>query len=54
MSDTITQTRLGMRLDLYLRNYTEKNAGKDNLSTEKWETAWDVAAVARTDRKSVV
>ena len=50
MSDTITQTRLSLRLDLYLRDYTEKSARKDHLSREQWEIAWKVAAVARTNK----
>jgi hypothetical protein len=37
-----------MRLDLYLRDYTGKKVRKDHLSREEWETAWQVADVART------
>jgi hypothetical protein len=37
MSDTITQTRLSMRLDTYLREYTGKNV--DVLSKGEWDTA---------------
>jgi|GEM_PF-934226 hypothetical protein len=48
MSDTITQTRLAMRLDAYLREYTGKNARKDVLSKAEWDRVWRVADVART------
>ena len=47
MSDTMNQTRLSMRLDAYLREYTEKNVGRDALSKAEWDTAWQVADVAR-------
>jgi hypothetical protein len=49
MSDTITQTRLSLRLDLYLRDYTKKNVRKDHLSREEWDTVWKAADVARTN-----
>jgi len=48
MSDTITQTRLSMRLDIYLREYTGKNVRRDALSKAEWDTVWQVADVART------
>ncbi len=48
MSDTITQTRLSMRLERYLSDYTENNVRKDALSQVEWDTAWRVADVART------
>ena len=48
MSDTITQTRLAMRLDAYLREYTGRNARKDALSKAEWERVWRVADGART------
>ena len=48
MSDTITQTRLSMRLDSYLREYTAKNVRRDALFKEEWDTVWQVADVART------
>ena len=48
MSDVITQTRLAMRLDAYLREYTGKNARKDVLSKAEWDRVWRVADVART------
>ncbi len=48
MSDIITQTRLAMRLDAYLREYTGKNARKDALSKAKWDRVWRVADGART------
>ena len=47
MSDTITQTRLSMRLDTYLREYTAKNVRRDALFKEEWDTVWQVADVAR-------
>lgn len=31
----LTQVRLSMRLNSYLRNYTEKNVRKDNLPKEE-------------------
>jgi hypothetical protein len=37
-----------MRLDAYLREYTEKNVRKDALSNGEWDTVWQVADVART------
>jgi len=48
MSDTITQTRLSMRLERYLSDYTTKNIRKDALSRKEWDTVWHVADVART------
>ena len=48
MSDTITQMRLSMRLDTYLREYTVKNVRRDALFKEEWDTVWQVADVART------
>ena len=48
MNDTITQMRLSMRLDIYLRDYTEKNVRNDNLYREEWDTVWQVADIART------
>jgi hypothetical protein len=50
MSDTITQTRLSMRLDRYLSDYTNKNIRKDAPSKAEWETVWHVADVARTQK----
>ena len=49
MSDTITQARLSMRLDAYLKEYMEKNVRKEALSNAEWDTAWQVADVARTE-----
>ena len=37
MSDTITQMRLSMRLDTYLREYTVKNVRRDALLKGKWD-----------------
>lgn len=48
MSDSITQTRLSMRLDAYLKDYSEKQS-KDSLSTNEWDHVWRVANVARTN-----
>ncbi len=48
MSDTITQTRLSMRLERYLSDYTNKNIRKDALSREEWDMVWHVADLART------
>ena len=47
MSDTITQTRLSMRLDMYLSDYIRKSIGTDNLSREEWNTVWKAAELAR-------
>ena len=49
MDDPITQMRLSMRLERYQREYTEKNVKKVPLSREAWETAWQVADVARAN-----
>jgi hypothetical protein len=51
MSDDITQTRLSMRLDSYLREYMGKQSGKDSLSTEEWDGVWRAADVARTQQE---
>ena len=47
MSDTITQKRLSMRLDLYLSEYTGKKVKKEKLSSAVWNKVWRVADVAR-------
>jgi hypothetical protein len=49
MSDSITQMRLAMRLDTYLREYTGMNIKKEPLYKKEWDTVWQVANVARTD-----
>ena len=49
MSDSITQMRLSMRLEKYQRERTGKNVSKDSHSRETWETAWQVADIARTN-----
>lgn len=36
-----------MRLERYQREHTGKNVSKDSHSREVWETAWQVADVAR-------
>jgi hypothetical protein len=48
MSETITQTRLSLRLDMYLSEYEGKHVRTDNLSRQEWETVWEAANVART------
>jgi hypothetical protein len=48
MSDPITQMRLSMRLDAYLREYMGKNVRRNALSKPDWDTVWQVADVART------
>jgi hypothetical protein len=48
MSETITQTRLSIRLERYLSEYTKKNIRKDAPSRVEWDTVWHVADVART------
>ncbi|HEU5378935.1 MAG TPA: hypothetical protein VFV38_26215 [Ktedonobacteraceae bacterium] len=48
MNDTITQTRLAMRLDGYKSEYERKHVRKENTSCEEWNTAWKAADVART------
>ena len=47
MSDNITQMRLSMRLDAYLREYTGKNVRRDALYKAEWDKVWQVADVAR-------
>jgi len=49
MSDTITQTRLSMRLDIYLGNYTGKQVRSDNLYKREWDAVWKIADNARTN-----
>ena len=47
MSDSITQQRLSMRLDLYLSEYTGKKVKKETLSSAEWKKVWRIADVAR-------
>ena len=47
MSDSITQQRLSMRLDLYLSDYTRKKVNKESLSHAEWKKVWRVADIAR-------
>jgi hypothetical protein len=47
MSDSITQQRLSMRLDLYLSEYTGKQVKKETLTRAEWKKVWRVADVAR-------
>jgi len=49
MSDTITQTRLSMRLDNYLSGYKGKNIGNDNLYRKEWDAVWKIADIARAN-----
>jgi hypothetical protein len=49
MSDNITQTRLAMRLDNYLGEYTGKNINIDNIWKKDWDAAWRTANLARTN-----
>jgi hypothetical protein len=49
MSDIITQTRLSMRLDIYLSDYTGKNVRSDNLSKKEWDAVWKTADLARAN-----
>jgi hypothetical protein len=49
MSDSITQTRLAMRLDNYLSAYTGKNVRNDNLGKKEWDAVWKMAAIARAN-----
>jgi hypothetical protein len=48
MSDTITQTRLSLRLDRYMSEYEGKHVRTEALSRQEWETVWKAADVART------
>jgi hypothetical protein len=47
MSDTITQMRLSIRLDNYLREYIAKNVRRAALSKDVWENVWQLADTAR-------
>lgn len=49
MNDLLTQARLSMRLDGYLRNYTEKNVRNHDLYSAEWNSVWQVADAARTN-----
>lgn len=51
MSDTITQTRLSMRLDLYLSEYEGKQRRKEMPLRGEWEAVWKAADVARTQHR---
>ena len=48
MNDTITQTRLSMRLDGYRSDYERKHVTKEHASCAEWNAAWKAADVART------
>jgi BMFP domain-containing protein YqiC len=54
MTDTINQMRLSMRLDAYLRAYIGKNVKGDNLSRDEWDTVWQVADSARTNKNLII
>lgn len=47
MSDTITQTRLSLRLDSYMNDFRHKNPGKDHPLRKAWDTAWQTADAVR-------
>ena len=47
LSDIITQMRLSMRLDSYLREYKGKNVRQAALSKKEWENVWQLADIAR-------
>lgn len=47
MSEMITQMRLAMRLDGYLREYTEKNVGNNHVLKQEWDVVWNMAEHAR-------
>lgn len=47
MSDSITQTRLAMRLDNYQREYTGMGIRGDAHSQTEWKTRWRTADAAR-------
>jgi hypothetical protein len=50
MDDTITQNRLSLRLEKYMSDFAQKNLGKDHLSRAEWETVWNAAESARTNK----
>ena len=50
MNDSITQTRLSLRLDGYLSEYMGKDVKKDHPSSETWRAAWETAEVARANQ----
>lgn len=47
MNDTITQTRLSLRLDSYMSDFNRKNLKNGDLSREEWNTVWQAADFAR-------
>lgn len=50
MHDSITQTRLSLRLDGYLSAYMGKGVTKDHASSATWKAAWEAAELARTNQ----
>jgi len=46
MRDPITQARLSMRLEVYLRDYLRKDVRNDNLYRKEWDSVWQVADAA--------
>lgn len=50
MHDSITQTRLSLRLDGYLSEYRSKGVTKDHASSATWKAAWEAAVFARTNQ----
>ena len=50
MHDSITQTRLSLRLDGYLSEYRGKGVTNDHASSTTWKAAWEAAELARANR----
>lgn len=51
MSDTITQRRLSLRLDMYMSDYNRKDIRKNNFLRKEWDTVWKAANAARTENE---
>ena len=49
MSDTITQQRLSMRLDILCERLYRKESQKATLDSAEWNKIWRVADVARIE-----
>jgi hypothetical protein len=47
MNVSITQMRLAMRLDSYLKDYKGKNVRNATLHGEEWNNVWHIADAAR-------
>jgi len=48
MSDFITQMRLSLRLESYLREFAGKHDNTPPFSPGEWDEAWRIADQART------